>query len=203
MTDDFGQLITPDYGNVLGREQFIDFAIKPLWQSMPSISGPAYTVQLSAGDHLMLHAAIYQAPPGSIIVVDGVDCQLAVAGGNVCAIAQQRGIKGFIIDGVIRDLAEIQELEFPVFAKGVFPVPGTKTCFHPLAQPITCGGVRVETGDIIVADIDGIAVIPKANASDIFSKAKAKADQEASMSLAQWRQQHEHRIEQALLKAQQ
>lgn len=203
MADDFTQLTTPDYGNILGREQFIDFSIKPLWLPMPSISGPAYTVQLSAGDHLMMHAAIYQAPPGSIIVVDGVDCQFAVAGGNVCAVAQQRGIKGFIVDGVIRDLAEVQASKFPVFARGVFPVPGSKNCFHPLAQPINCGGVMVETGDIIVADIDGIAVIPQASASEVFSKAKAKADKEASMSLAQWRQNHESRIEQALRKAQQ
>jgi regulator of RNase E activity RraA len=126
MAQDFSKLATTDYGNVLSREHFVDFAIRPLWSGMPSIFGEAYTVQLASGDHLMLHSAIYEAPQGSILVIDGVDCKNAVAGGNVCAIAKQRGIKGFIIDGVIRDLGEIEEMKFPVFAKGVFPVPGKK-----------------------------------------------------------------------------
>lgn len=126
MKQDFSTLATTEYGNILGNQYFMDFNIGPLWQDMPRICGEAFTVQLAAGDNLMLHSAIYEAPKGSIIVVDGVDSEYAVAGGNVCAVAKRRGIKGFIIDGVIRDLAEITDMKFPVFAKGVHPVPGKK-----------------------------------------------------------------------------
>ena len=76
--------------------------------------------------YLMLHAAIYRAESGSIIVVEAGSIEYAVSGGNVCAIAQKRGIAGFIVDGVIRDLAEVREAQFPVFARGVMPKPGVK-----------------------------------------------------------------------------
>jgi len=86
-----------EYADALPREQFMHYAIKPLWEGMPRIAGPAFTVKCEPGDHLMLHAAIYRASPGDIIVVEADD-EFAVAGGNVCAIAQSRGIKGFVID---------------------------------------------------------------------------------------------------------
>ena len=90
------------------------------------MAGPAYTVRCPAGDNLMLHAAIYRAEPGSIIVMEAGDVDYAVAGGNVCAVAQKRGVAAFIIDGAIRDLAEIRKLGFPVFARGVIPIPGAR-----------------------------------------------------------------------------
>ncbi|WP_415230792.1 RraA family protein [Psychromonas sp.] len=198
MQPDFSTLATTDYGNVLGREQFIDFSIGPLYQNMKPISGPAYTVQLASGDHLMLHCAIYEAPKGSIIVVDGVDNKNAVAGGNVCAIAKQRGIKGFVINGVIRDLAEITAMSFPVYARGVFPVPGRKLQYFELGKPITCGGVKVCTGDMIVADIEGIVVIPKSKAQDTYLAAKAKAEFESTMTLSDWEAQHRLKVQQAV-----
>ena len=115
-----------DYAEALPRSQFMDFQIKPLWSPIPRISSAAFTVKLAPSDNLMLHAAIYQAPPGSVIVVEAGDTDFAVAGGNVCAIAQKKGICGLVIDGVIRDLAEIREAQFPVFARGVMPIPGQK-----------------------------------------------------------------------------
>lgn len=198
----FDSLSPTDYANIMPRSQFIDYAIHPLLSPTPRISGPAFTVQLTAGDHLMMHVAIYEAPPGSIIVVDGVDCDFAVAGGNVCAVAQQRGIKGFVVDGVIRDVEEVREMGFAVFAKGVFPVPGGKNHVLPLNQPIQCGGVSVSPGDIIVADSEGIAVLPVDQAESIFEKALTKAQKEQQMTLGEWRANHETRIAEAVLKAQ-
>lgn len=198
MTFDFGEFPTTDYGSVLGREHFVDFSIRPLWEGMKRISGPAYTVQLAPGDNLMLHAAIYEAPRGSIIVVDAVDTNYAVAGGNVCAVARQNGVQGFVIDGVIRDLVEIAEMKFPVYAKGVFPVPGKKNFYSDLGQPITCGGTKVCAGDIVVADIEGIVIIPQEEASDVYQLAKSRFEKEHSMSLAEWREDHERRITEAL-----
>lgn len=110
----YGELSPTAYSEGLGRSQFMDIGIKELWTPIPRIAGPVFTVQLSPGDNLMMHAAIYEASQKSIIVVDGCDTDYAVAGGNVCAIAQSRGIVGFIVDGVIRDLAEIRERTCPM-----------------------------------------------------------------------------------------
>ncbi|UTM56063.1 RraA family protein [Photobacterium sp. CCB-ST2H9] len=198
----FSDLATTDYGNVLSREHFFDLSIRPLWQHMKRISGPAYPVQLAPGDNLMLHSAIYSAPEGSIVVVDGVDCQYAVAGGNVCAVAKERGIQGFIIDGVIRDLGEITKMAFPVYAKGVFPVPGKKQQFFEPGMPIVCGGVRVCAGDMIVADMEGIVAIPQSRANEVYQMAKEKLDAERGMQLAEWEANHRIKIQKALEVAQ-
>lgn len=186
-----------EYADALPRTQFMDYVIKPLWQGIKRIAGPAFTVKCESGDHLMLHAAIYRARPGDIIVVEADD-QFAVAGGNVCAIAQARGVKGFVIDGVIRDIAETRENKFPVFARGVIPKPGAKKCISPLNQPITCGGVTVNAGDIIVADEEGIAVIPQEQAIQAFDIAKARGDKDAAMSLEEWQAQHSEKVESIL-----
>lgn len=183
-----------EYADALPREQFMDYVIKPLWPGVPRICGPAFTVKCEAGDHLMLHAAIYRAQPGDIIVVEADD-QFAVAGGNVCAIAQSRGIKGFVIDGVIRDIAQTRENCFPVFAKGVIPKPGAKKCIAPLNAPIVCGGVNVNAGDIIVADEEGIAVIPKAQKETAFDIAKARAEKDAAVTLSEWETEHRKKVE--------
>src|SRR5215475_15152575 len=133
--------------DVLGREHVMDIGIRPLWPSIERVAGPAFTVRCPAGDNLMLHAAIYRAEPGSVIVVEAGDVDYAMAGGNVCAVAQRRGIAAFVIDGVIRDLAEVRELAFPVFARGVIPVPGVKAAAMPLNVPVRCGGVNVRPRD--------------------------------------------------------
>jgi regulator of RNase E activity RraA len=182
-----------DYADALPRSQFVTHEIRPLWDPTPRIAGPAFTVKCAPGDHLMLHAAIYEASPGDILVVEA-DAEFAVAGGNVCAIAQSRGIAGFVIDGTIRDLAEVRDFQFPVFARGVIPKPGGKKHYSPLNQPIHCGGVNVNAGDFIVADEEGIAVIPQADVDSAFAIAKKRADTDAALTVAQWQAQHEGKV---------
>jgi len=182
----------------LGREQFMAMGIRALWLPMPRIAGPAYTVSCPPGDNLMLHAAIYRAAPGSIIVIQAGDVDYAMAGGNVCAVAQQRGITGFIIDGVIRDVVEVREAQFPVYARGVVPVPGKKQQLGTLNQPVICGNVAVNPGDIIVADEEGIAVIPAAQQESLWEAAKLCVDKDENQSLAEWKANHQAKIETAL-----
>ncbi|MEO1523501.1 MAG: RraA family protein, partial [Cyanobacteria bacterium J06633_2] len=118
----FSALSPTAYADALGREQFMDMSIHEMWPRIPRIAGPAYPVSCPPGDNLMLHAAIYRATPGSIVVINAGDVDYAVSGGNVCAIAQRRGIAGFVVDGVIRDVAEVREAAFPVFARGAMPI---------------------------------------------------------------------------------
>lgn len=187
------------YADALPREQFIDYLIAPLWMGMPRIAGPAFTVKLNAGDNLMLHAAIYEAPKGAVLVVDAGDDSHAVAGGNVCAIAQKRGIAGMVIDGVIRDIAEIREAKFPVYARGCCAKPGVKRVKLPLNQEIQCGSVNVYPEDIVVADEEGIVVIPKSQQDAAYQAAKTRTEKDAETSIEDWEATHHNKI-QALLR---
>ncbi|MFD4759240.1 RraA family protein [Streptomyces sp. NPDC058439] len=181
--------------DLLGREQVMDIGIRPLWPSVPRVAGPAFTVRCPPGDNLMLHAAIHRAEPGSVIVVEAGDVDYALAGGNVCAVAQRRGIAAFVTDGVIRDLAEVREMGFPVFARGVIPIPGAKKAVGPLNAPVRCGGVAVASGDIVVADEEGVVVTPRARREDVLRDARKKLAKEAGESLDAWEKAHRERID--------
>jgi len=186
------------YADGLARSQFISPAIRELWPQIPRIAGPAYTVRCAPGDNFMLHAAIYRAAPGDVIVVEAGDSDYAMSGGNVCAIAQKRGITGFVIDGMIRDIAEVREARFPVFAKGCVPKPGAKATLGELNGPIICGGVTVYPKDIIIADEEGIAVVPQAQAEKVWQIAKDRTNKESTESLELWEHNHQQKVERIL-----
>jgi 4-hydroxy-4-methyl-2-oxoglutarate aldolase len=195
---DFRDISPTTLADLLGREQVMDCGIRPLWPAMPRVAGPAFTVRCPPGDNLMLHAAIYRAARGSVIVVEAGDTDYAVAGGNVCAVAKRRGIAAFVVDGVIRDLAEAREMGFPVFARGVIPIPGAKAAIAPLNEPVRCGGVTVAAGDVVVADEEGIVVIPGTRGEQVLGDARAKQATEAGESLDAWEAAHHARIEHIL-----
>jgi 4-hydroxy-4-methyl-2-oxoglutarate aldolase len=196
----FATLSPTTFAEGLTRERVMDIGIRPLWAPMPRIAGPAYPVRCAPGDNLMLHAAIYRAAPGAIIVVEAGGCDFAVAGGNVCAVAQRRGIAAFVVDGVIRDLAETRARGFPVFARGVIPIPGVRDALGVLNGPVRCGGVDVAPGDVVVADEEGIVVLPAARAAALLTDAQAKAAREEAQSLDAWEQAHRARVEEILKK---
>ncbi|ROQ80773.1 RraA family protein [Streptomyces laculatispora] len=183
--------------DILGRGQVMDTGIRPLWPSQ-RVAGPAFTVRCPPGDNLMLHAAIHRAEPGSVIVVEAGDVEYALAGGNMCAVAQRRGIAAFVTNGVLRDLAELRELGFPVFARGVIPFPGAKKAVTPLNEPVRCGGVTVAAGDIVVADEEGVVVTPGARQEDVLLDARAKVAKEAAETLDEWEAAHLARIDKIL-----
>ncbi len=198
MTDsyyaEYVSISTCDLADALPRSQFMDYRIHPLWANMPRVAGRAYTVKCAPGDHLMVHKAIYDAQPGDILVVEADD-QYAVSGGNVCAIAKQNGIAGFIVDGVVRDIDEVQALQFPIHALGVCPKPGAKKVLTEDLPIVNVGGVVVQAGDIIVADNDGVAVIPADQASQALAIAQARHAKDASQTLSQWRHTHHDNVQ--------
>jgi len=194
-TSAFAALSPTTLADVLDKAHVMGFGIRPLWQPIPRIAGPAYPVRCAPGDNLMLHAAIYRATPGSVIVVEAGDTDYAVAGGNVCAIAQRRGIAGFVVDGVIRDLAEVRAESFPVFARGVSPIPGGKSVPGVLNGTIRCGGVQVSPGDMVVADEEGIVVVPVRELARVLAAAQARAAADAAQTLDEWEAAHRARID--------
>ena len=192
--DKFAELTPCDYAGPLKRESFMDYNIKELWNDIPTISGPAFTVNMAPGDNLAMHKAIYEAPKGSIIVAQTNSMQYAVTGGNVSLIAKNLGIKGFIIDGLVRDIGEVKEMKFPIFGRGVHPMPGTKKAIMPLNTPITAGGALVNPGDIIVANEEGVVVIPKDKAEDIYNQTKQNIEKEKAMGFEKWAANHKAKI---------
>ena len=194
----FTTLSPTTLADVLGRDRVMDIGIRPMWQPMPRIAGPAYPVRCAPGDNLMLHAAIYRAPSGAVIVVEAGDNDYAVSGGNVCAVTQRRGIAGFVVDGVIRDLAEVREMRFPVAARGVIPIPGGKQAIGVQNGRVRCGGVDVAPGDCVVADEEGVVVVPVSRLDEVLDASRARVDREAAQSLDEWEVEHRARIESIL-----
>jgi len=194
----FASIATTILADILGPTRVMDVRIHPLWSALPRIAGPAYPVRCPPGDALMLHAAIYRAAPGSVIVVESGERQLALAGGNVCAVAQANGIAGFVLDGLVRDMGEIRASGFPVFGCGVSPVAAAKEALGTLLSPVRCGGITVSGGDVVVADEDGVVVVPAAESVAVLGRAQARAARDAGQSLKHWRADHERRIAEAL-----
>ena len=200
LDDAFQNLSPTTLADVLGRDRVMDIGIRPLWSDMPRVAGPAFTVRCSPGDNLMLHAAIHRAPAGSVIVVESGDLDYALGGGNVCAVAKKRGVVAFVLDGLLRDVAEARTSRFPVFARGVIPIPGKKDALGSLGETVKCGGVRVGPGDIVVADEEGVVAIPVARAEAVLEAARARAAKDAAESLESWEANHRARIDEILRK---
>ncbi len=194
----YAELPSTAVSDVVDLPCVMRYAIHPLWTGMPRITGPAFTVRTGRHDNLMFHAAIYLTRPGDVIVVEAGDDEMAVAGGNVCAIAQRRGVAGLIVDGVIRDVGESRQRGFPVFARGASPIPSKRGGAGDINAAIRCGGVVVNPGDVVVADEEGIVVVPRARAEDVLGKAQAKAAADAALSLDEWERRHRSNVEAAL-----
>jgi len=158
----------------LNRQYAMRADIKPIFQNI-HITGCAVTVQSTVGNNLMSHEAISVAHPGDVLVIDGrgyVDT--SIWGGVQALAAKRRGIAAVIVDGAIRDVAEMRRSRFPVFCKGVVPTGPHKGWGDSVNVPIQCGGVPVNPGDLIIGDDDGVVVVPREEAVEVLRLAKAR-----------------------------
>ena len=134
------------------------------------ICGVAVTVKAPTGDGLMVRKAMELAGPGDIMVIDGRgDVSRALWGGNRSLAMARKGVLGAVIDGAVRDVGESEALDFPLFAVGVQPMASGSAGPGEINYPIACGGVVVCPGDIIVAEREGIVVIPREDAEDVLA----------------------------------
>lgn len=160
------------------RQGVMDSGIKPL-DSKSHIIGRAVTAKCYPGDNLALHQAIYAAKKGDVLVLDCHGYTEAGHFGDIMALAcQVRGIAGVVIDGSCRDSEDIKALGLPVFVRGVNPSGTVKKSLGEVNVPVICGGVKVNPGDIILGDCDGVVVVPREFEDDVFAKAQAKFDKE-------------------------
>lgn len=170
------------FADVQYRTGVMDHAIKPAFRA--KITGQAVTVQLSKGDLVDPLKALEMAQPGDVIVVDaGGDPNTSVCGGLMGGLAQNRGIRGMIVDGAGRDTDELEDIGWPIWTRAITP-RGTHTMFSGRKEelsvnvPIACGGVVVNPGDFIVADLMGVVVIPLAHAEEVVRLAAEQAERE-------------------------
>lgn len=143
------------------------------------LAGRALTVRTPPGEHASLRAALEQARTGDVLVVD-CDGSLATAlwGGRMSRIALERGVAGLVLDGAVRDVDEIEDVRFPVFAAGVVPTPPRCELLGEVDVSITCGGRTVAPGDAVYADGDGVVVVPAHIHDDVVAQARAALDDE-------------------------
>lgn len=197
----YQDLLSTDIADALGQRCAMDIGIQcqiAQGANTPRLWGIAYTVRCENRSNTYLHDAIYSAPHGAVIVVEADAHDYAIAGGNVCAVAQQNGIAGFIVDGVVRDIGETREIGFPVFARGVYPKPGKKGPEGAAQIDIICGGLTIHPGDLLIADEEGIVAIPATDIESVLATALEKKAEAESTSLEQWREAHQKKIQQAL-----
>lgn len=135
--------------------------------------GPALTVKVRPGDNLMLHKALDLAQPGDVLVIDaGGALNTAIFGAMMASYAVTRGIEALVLDGVIRDVEELAALDLGVVARGATPNGPYKTGPGEIGYPIACGGLSIAPGDLIAGDMDGVLVLPRADAASIIPLAE-------------------------------
>jgi 4-hydroxy-4-methyl-2-oxoglutarate aldolase len=161
-----------------GGKGALSSRIKPISPEM-KLCGPAVTVKLRPGDNLMLHKAIYVAQKGDVIVADADGYSEGGAWGEIMAVAaHQRGLGGFVFNGGVRDAQAMTDLGFPVFSVALC-IKGTgKVCLGSINHPLNLDNVRIEPGDLILGDRDGLVVVRREEAEAVLQKSLAREEKE-------------------------
>ncbi len=177
-----GRFETPAISDLMNRLYTMDPGIRNLSDPALRILGPACTVKLYPGDNLMAHKALDIARPGDVVVVDtGGSAHTAALGALVCTKARHRGLAGFVVDGMIRDLPGIRRLDdFPVFGRGVTPVGPLHRGPGEINYPVSVGGIVVHPGDIIIGDLNGVVVVPGDFLEELVERLVSSAEVEAA-----------------------
>ncbi|MDQ4113069.1 MAG: RraA family protein [Actinomycetota bacterium] len=172
--------------DALGRQGTMRHDIKPC-AAPKKIIGPALTVRLTAGDIVDCLDIFTVAQPGDVVVIDAFgETETSIWGGLMTGLAKNAGLVGAVIDGSCRDTDEARFLDFPISSKAYGPrqahtaLSGRR---EPLAinVPVSCGGVIVHPGDLVVADEIGVAVVPSDELKDVYERANQIAENEAAM----------------------
>lgn len=163
-----------------GRQGVLSSRIRP--QTGTRLVGRAFCVRVVVGDSASLHQALEVVRPGSVLVVDaGGFADRAVWGEVLTAAAQHRGVVGAVIDGAIRDVAAIRRRGFPIYSTAISAAGPHKASGGEWGASVSCGGVSVNTGDLVVADEDGVVVVPWESREDIAAAARATMRREEKL----------------------
>lgn len=172
-------------GNVCdanGRQGAMDSRIKPIEQRMRFV-GTAVTVRARPIDNLLVWAALQVARPGDVLVVATGDCTTSsVFGDHLAAVARALGIAAIVTDGMARDAAGLRKVGLPAFTRGLNPNGPHKDGPGEINFPISCGGLPVHPGDLLVGDEDGVVVVPREDVPAVLANLQGVLKKEAQMS---------------------
>lgn len=172
LLEQFRDYATPDICDAEIVYDAMDPQIKP-WVGKETVIGPAFTVKVPNGEGDIVAKAIDMAQEGDVIVIAGHgNCGVSYWGDKRSAKAHGKGIAGVVVDGAFRDFGDCEKVGFPVFAKGLTMPTALKTGRGEINVPVSCGGVVVNPGDIVMGDVNGVCVIPVEYAVEILERLK-------------------------------